>query len=154
MINTISKCLIFTLLAGFIALSAAAQEKTMYSYTDENGTVVFTDKKPVGKDVKQQAIPAGPPPQGDNPYEQADPAAAISVAQQKRDEIKQGKQKSQDQMAQQQAKCAALQAEVDRLEPNRRVFYENDKGETARMDDVERVNRVAALKGQIAADCR
>jgi hypothetical protein len=50
--------------------------------------------------------------------------------------------------------CTAWQAEVDRLEPNRRVFYTNDEGETVRMDDVERTNRVANLKSQIAKNCK
>ena len=51
------------------------------------------------------------------------------------------------------AQCAAWQAEVDRLEPNRRVFFTNEQGETERMDDVERTNKVAELKSQIARNC-
>ena len=43
---------------------------------------------------------------------------------------------------------------MDRLEPNRRVFFTNEQGETERMDDVARTNRVAELKAQIAKNCR
>ena len=153
MMNTTLKLSVFVLLAGLFVFSSNAQEKTMYSYTDENGTVVFTDKKPVGKDVQQQAIPDGPPPQGDNPYAQTEAASEVSTAQQKREEIARSKQEARETQALQESQCAAWQAEVDRLEPTRRVFYEDENGETVRMDDVERVNRVAELKDKIASDC-
>jgi len=42
---------------------------------------------------------------------------------------------------------------VDRLEPNRRVFYENEEGETVRMDDQVRADRVDDMKAQIARKC-
>jgi hypothetical protein len=133
---------------------ADAQSETMYSYTDENGTVVFTDKKPPGRDVASQSIPPGPPPQGGNPYAQPEPDLELSAAQERRDEIAQNRLQSREAQAQRQVQCAAWAKEVARLEPNRRVFYTNDAGETVRMDDVERVNKVADLKRQIAANCR
>jgi len=137
-----------------MAISANAQDKQMYQYKDENGTVVFTDQKPADQEVKSQAIPSGPAPQGDNPYASANLPSESSAADLRREEIAQKKQQSRDSQAINQAQCAAWQAEVDRLEPNRRVFFTNDKGETERMDDVERVNQVADLKGKIAANCK
>jgi len=145
------------LAACFAAFSVAAQSKEMYQYTDENGTVVFTDQPPEGKEVQAQSIPAGPPLQGDDPYAGAAAAATqsgSSVAEQRREEIAEHKQAARINKAENDAQCAAWQSEVDRLEPNRRVFFTNDKGETERMDDVERVNKVAALKQQIAANCK
>ena len=65
----------------------------------------------------------------------------------------QKKRDARESATQRDAECAAWQAEVDRLEPNRRVFFTNEAGETERMDDVERVNRVAELKQQIATHC-
>ena len=134
--------------------SASAQSTQMYSYTDENGTVVFTDKKPEDRNVAPQSIPSGPQPQGGNPYAEALTESQPSAAQERREEIVQGRQQARDDQAQREAQCAEWQAEVDRLEPHRRVFYTDENGETVRMDDVERVNRVAELKRQIAADCR
>ena len=87
-------------------------------------------------------------------YSSANQPGEPSAADLRREEIAQNKQQSRETQAINQAQCAAWQAEVDRLEPNRRVFYTNDKGETERMDDVERVNKVADLKGKIAANCR
>ena len=137
----------------FFALPAGAQNGKMYSYTDENGTVVFTDKLPPDRNVQSEPIPPGPPPQGANPYAQADTGQPASSAQQRREEIAQGRRDARMAQAEQAALCSDWQAEVDRLEPNRRHFYTNDEGETVRMDDVERVNRVAELKQKIAADC-
>lgn len=152
------KPLIFFATALFVGTmcssSIEAQSTEMYSYTDENGTVVFTDKKPADRDVASQAIPPGPPPQGGNPYAQPEPETELSAAEARRDEIAQNRQQARDSQAQRQAQCAAWAKEVARLEPNRRVFYTNDAGETVRMDDVERVNKVADLKRQIAANCR
>jgi hypothetical protein len=135
------------------AAGVQAQNGKMYSYVDENGTVVFTDKKPVDRDVSAQAVPAGPPPTGGNPYAQAVEGQQLSAAQQQRAEIAQKSEDSRVTRAESQAQCAAWQEEVDRLEPHRRVFYTDEKGETVRMDDVERTNRVAELKAQIAASC-
>ena len=136
------------------AVAASAQTKEMYQYTDENGTVVFTDQKPVNQEVKSQPIPSGPAPQGDNPYAAANSPGELSAAELRREEIAQKKQQSRETQEQNEAQCAAWQAEVDRLEPHRRVFFTNENGETERMDDVERANRVAELKGKIAANCK
>lgn len=141
------------LASGLYAYSAQAQNGKMYSYVDENGTVVFTDKKPVDRDVSEQAVPAGPPPTGGNPYAQPAEQPQASAAQQQRDAIAQKNEQSRVARADVQAQCAAWQDEVDRLEPHRRVFYTDENGETVRMDDVERTNRVAELKAQIAASC-
>jgi len=140
------------LLCLFVITSAQAQDKKMYSWTDENGTIHFSETQPEGQDVREQSIPQGAPPATNNPYQDVD--AGPSYAQQRRDEIAQKSGDAQANKAVKDMECTAWQAEVDRLEPNRRVFYTNDEGETVRMDDVERTNRVANLKSQIAINCR
>lgn len=144
---------IAVLATGLYGLTAQAQSGTMYSYVDENGTVVFTDKKPVDRDVSAQAVPAGPPPTGGNPYAQPAEDPQPSVAQQQRDAMAQRSEQTREARAEVRTQCAAWQEEVDRLEPHRRVFYTDENGEQVRMDDVERTNRVAELKAQIAASC-
>lgn len=137
-----------------IAISAHAEK--MYQWTDENGVVHFSDKKPQGQDFKTVDVPTAPqtgtvsalPPQSDAEAE------APSYAQQRRDEIARSKQEASQKQAANQAQCAAWQAEVDRLEPHRRVFFTNEEGETERMDDVKRTNQVAELKKKIAANCQ
>jgi hypothetical protein len=150
------KTLIIPVFAAWLVVglltAATAQERKMYNWTDENGTVHFSETKPEGKEVREQAIPQDVGPQaGDNPY--ADVDSGPSYAEQKREEIARKSDQAQVDQAMKSAQCKAWQAEVDRLEPNRRVFYTNEQGETERMDDVERTNRVAELKSQISKNC-
>lgn len=146
-------CLIVVLLFGLVAVPVAqAQEKKMYSWTDENGTVHFTDTRPEGQQVQEQVIPQETPPATSDPYAQSG-ASSTSAAEQKRQELAEKRKENAANKAATEAECAALKAEVAQLEPNRRVFYENDEGETVRMDDQERVDRVEDLKAQIARVC-
>jgi hypothetical protein len=145
---------IVAVLAVLMVIPAGAQNGKMYSYTDENGTVVFTDQRPPDQSVQAEPIPPGPPPQGGNPYAQAADGTAPSAAQQRREQIAHSAQESRQAHEVQEAQCAAWKEETERLEPHRRHYYTNDEGETVRMDDVERANRVAELKEKIAANCR
>jgi hypothetical protein len=139
------------LLALLICCGAAvAQETKVYQWTDENGVVHFTDSKPDGRSVEERTLVA--PPAEAARIQQPDSAPG-SVAQERREEIARKKQEARAEQAANEARCAEWQAEVDRLEPNRRVFFTNEDGETERMDDVERTDRVAELKAQIARHC-
>jgi len=142
--------LVFGLL---LTADALAQDKTMYSWTDENGTVHFSDKQPEGQAVEEQLIPQNDTSVTSNPDQQPG-SAGPSAAQQRRDEIARNSDRAEANKAMTSAQCSAWQAEVDRIEPNRRVFFTNDQGETERMDDVQRTNRVAELKSQIARNCK
>lgn len=153
----LSKRIFFALFLGlFLAAQAEAQEKTMYSWTDENGVVHFTDVRPQeqqGQQVQEQLIPMDEAPAAPNPYSQS-ATTGPTLGEQRRAEVAQKHQEYEVDKAMTSAECAAWQAEVDRLEPNRRVFFTNEQGETERMDDVERANRVAELKAQIARNCK
>jgi hypothetical protein len=153
----LSKRMFFALFLGlFLAAQAEAQEKTMYRWTDENGVVHFTDVRPQeqqGQQVQEQVIPTDEPPAAPSPYSQS-ATTEPTLGEQRRAEITQKHQEYEVNEAMTSAECAAWQAEVDRLEPNRRVFFTNEQGETERMDDVERANRVAELKAQIARNCK
>ena len=147
------KSLRYLVLVGmFLAGSAGAQDQKMYSWTDENGTVHFSETQPQGQDAQEQVIPQSGQQAGDNPY--ADVDSGPSYAQQRRDEIARKSDEAQVNKAMSSAQCAAWQAELERLEPNRRVFLTNDEGETERMDDVVRTDKVAELKSQIAKSCK
>ena len=76
-----------------------------------------------------------------------------TLGQKRREEVGQKHQQAEASQAMNNAQCATWQAEVDRLEPHRRVFFTNEEGETERMDDVERANNVAQLKSQIVKNC-
>ena len=124
----------------------------MYCWTDENGTVHFTDSRPEGQQAQEQIIPEDKSPASTDPYAQAG-TSGVSAAEQKRTELAEKRQEYAANKATTDAECAAWQAEVDRLEPNRRVFYQNEEGETVRMDDQVRADRVDGLKAQITRKC-
>jgi len=134
------------------ASDAAAQERKMYQWTDENGVVHFSDTAPEGQAAQALDLPANDAPAVANPYQQ--PTSEPSAAQLRREEIARKSQEARLEQATRDAECAAWQSEVERLEPNRRVYYTNEQGETERMDDVARTNRVAELKAQIERHCR
>lgn len=150
----------------FISLTGAAfaQEggREMYSWTDENGVVHFSDQRPAGQQVEVHQIPDSPasapssPPPADessavNATEEAD---TRSPAQIQRDEMAKRREAILAAREKNDMACAQRQAEVDELEPNRRVFFTNEQGEVERMDDVERVNRVAEAKAFLEANCK
>lgn len=139
-------------LLGAAASAGVAFAAEVYQWTDENGVVHFSDQKPEGRDAEVRNLPEHAPPAGANPY--AGSESGSSVAQQRREQIEQKGREAQAQRAMTAQKCSAWQAEVDRLEPSRRVFQTNEQGETERMDDVARTNRVAELKSLIAQNCR
>ncbi len=141
----------FCFAAGY---PADAQAKELYRWTDENGVVHFADTKPEGQEVQTQTISEEQPPQGENPYQQGAAATGPTLGEQRREEIAQRNEAAEASRANSEAECAAWQAEVDRLEPNRRVFFTNEQGETERMDDVVRANRVSELKAQISRNCK
>lgn len=137
-----------------LGVSVSAHAEKMYQWTDENGVVHFSDQKPKGKDFKTVDIPTSPAPGSVSPLqgtEEGEPAP--SAAQQRRDDIARSREEARDKQAANEAQCAAWQAEVDRLEPHRRVFFTNEEGETERMDDVERTNTVAELRKKLADNC-
>jgi hypothetical protein len=128
-----------------------AQDRQMYQWTDENGVVHFSDTAPEGRDVPATRVPQDAQPPTASPYQES--GTAPSAAQQRREDIARKTEQNQARAAAQEAECAALRTELERLEPNRRVFYTNEEGETERMDDVARTDRVAQLKAQIDKQC-
>jgi hypothetical protein len=139
-----------------IAQPLHAQNQQMYTWTDENGVVHFSDQAPPGRDVQPQELPESPKPGSVSPAPPTagEPAeAAPSVAQQRREEIARKAEENRARQEEARIQCANWRAELDRLEPNRRVFYTNEEGETERMDDVERTGRVAELHDLIDKNC-
>jgi hypothetical protein len=145
-----------TVIASFllgICVSTAVQAQQMYKWTDKDGVVHFSETPPTGQQAEASDIPAGPPLMGQEPVSSPSMAGQPSAAQQRRDEIAQNRDRAETEAALRDAQCAAKRAEVARLEPNRRVFYTDESGETVRMDDQVRVDKVAAAKRYIEQNC-
>ena len=155
-----------------VPVLSQGSEKEMYRWTDENGVVHFTDERPPGQNVEVIPIPSSdekgigvsntPAPSGDG--EAAEVAAevaaedeameeALSPGEERRREMAQRREKILEARAENEKECAAKRAEVEQLEPARRVYFTNEQGEVERMDDQERVDKVAEAKSYIAANC-
>ena len=124
----------------------------VYKWTDEDGVVHFSDQQPMGRDAQVENLREDPPASEFDPYPEAE--AGSSAAQQRREEIERKGREARAQTAMTEQNCSAWEAELERLEPSRRVFYTNEEGEAERMDDVARTDRVAELKSLIDRDCR
>jgi hypothetical protein len=133
--------------------SAFGQSRQMYSWTDENGVVHFTDARPDGQAVTVLDIPDSEPPADSDLQEQYEAGEDILPGQQRREEITQRRQEAQVEADANEAECAAMRDRVERFEPHRRVFFINEEGESVRMDDVERADRVAEAKAFIEENC-
>ena len=136
-----------------VTTNAIGQSRQMYSWTDENGVVHFTDSRPEGEEVTIHDIPDSEPQADGSPQQQPEAADETSLGQQRREELNQARQETRQAQDLKVVECTAMRAEVQALEPNRRVFYQNEEGETERMDDVERANRVAEAKAFIEQNC-
>jgi hypothetical protein len=150
--NSLISALFAAFFCLFVTICVEAQDQKLYSWTDENGTVHFSDKPTEGQNVQEIDIHQSAPPVSANPYQEVD--TGPSAAEQRREEIARKSEENQVNRAEKSAECGSWQSELERLEPHRRVFHTNDKGETERMDDVERTDRVAELKAQIARNCK
>jgi len=137
-----------------VAGSAFAQSRQMYSWTDENGVVHFTDNRPEGQEVTVHDIPDSESQTDTVQQEQLETDDEISPGQQRREEMTQRRQEAQAEADENAVECAAARALVERLEPHRRVFLVDEEGETVRMDDVERADRVADSKAFIEENCK
>ena len=160
MIRSIIGFVLFISLTGLVY--AQGSDKEMYSWTDENGVVHFSDQKPAGQQVNVHQIPDSGtsqsstlPPGGEGPAANAaEEVDNRSPAQVKRDEM--DKRRTDILAAREKNKtaCAERRAEIADLEPNRRVFFTNEAGEVERMDDQVRVDRVAEAKAFVEANCQ
>ena len=150
------------LLLNAAAATAYSQGKQIYTWTDENGVVHFVDTPPENPDAREVQVnaptPSSSPPSYDNTAPGMDsetPAeeAAMSYADQKREELAKKRAEYQATQAENATICNQAKSQLERLEPNRRVYFTNEEGETERMDDVERTNMVAELKKQVEEYC-
>jgi hypothetical protein len=141
-------------LCSSVAGSAFGQSRQMYSWTDENGVVHFTDNRPEGQEVTVHDIPDSESQTDTVLQEQLETDNEISPGQQRREEMTQRRQEAQAEADESAVECAAARALVERLEPHRRVFLVDEEGETVRMGDEERVDQVAEANAFIEENCK
>jgi hypothetical protein len=145
-----------------VQASAEGQSQTVYTWTDEKGVVHYTDTPP--DNPKAVEIPAteayrpgstGAYPQADAAVteDEKDPAAVESYADEQQKQLADARQASKEKQAERARICAQAREQLETIEPSRRVFFTNGKGETERLDDNQRVAMVAQAKALIAENC-
>jgi hypothetical protein len=150
-----------------------AQDKQIYTWTDENGVVHYVDTPPDRADAVSMDVPeayhpgsadAYPPADADsidadNPGNEDVSAAdspaneEVSYADEKREQMAREREQRRKEQADRKRNCALASQRLADLEPARRVFSTNAQGEPERMDDEERLRLIAEAKALVAENC-
>lgn len=159
------------LLASAVNLSVIAAE--VYSWTDENGNLHYGDRPPEGKNAQVISIREAPllsptesdPAAGDSQADAVSDAEigddsdgqeagpTQSVADARREKIAKARKERREAQAEMDSICASHRQRLARVEPNRRVFIEDESGQTVRMDDDKRIALVEESRDFIAENC-
>jgi len=145
--------------------SVAATE--VYTWTDQDGIVHYSDTPLSGGESLKIKIGGDyrPGTSGANPPSEAPAASAAtssqtpagespqSAAQQRREQIAEDREDRREAKAETDQLCAKHRQRLTQMEPARRVFYTNEKGESVRMDDDQRMELIKEDKEYIAKNC-
>ena len=137
--------------------SGSAIATEVYTWTDADGNVHFGDKPPSGQKAETVSIRAAPPASNaviDDNASGQNSSASPSAAEVKRQEIVDNRQQHRDQQAQTDRMCAIHARRLEKMEPNRRVYYQDADGETSLIDDDRRVALIEESKAFIANNCK
>lgn len=151
------------LLAGLLAATSVSAE--VYRWTDENGVTHFSETPPPShqqsevQDVSAELTSVSEAGAGIdfdgalNSQAEADAIPPGMAADQVRQELAVKREQRKAELAALQAQCNAVRSRLAKLEPNRRVYFTNDEGESERMDDEARASEVQQLHDYIARNC-
>jgi len=162
-----------TIVAGLVCASNVAASATeVYTWTDENGVLHFSDSPPDDGDSKKISVEGAYRPGTTGAYpdpaetgNSAEPAQSTgesdgetedmqSLAQQKRDQLAEQREERREAQEENDRLCGRHSQRLTQMEPARRVFYTNEKGESVRMDDAERVGMVEESKAFLEKNCQ
>ena len=158
--------LLLLVISAGLAWSAPllAQSSNVYTWTDENGVVHFSDSPSADGKADQIRLEGAYKPGTSDAYSspEATPSETgaaedaeepKSAAQQRREEIALARQKQREAEAEARKPCARHRERLAGMEPARRVYYTNEQGEQARMDDDERMRLIEESKAYLDRYC-
>ncbi len=160
------------LLLSIVSANTIANE--VYTWTDADGVVHYGDKAPRGQKAQTITITESSrlsttvddSPHGDTQPDSVSAANTMndsaeqesipeqSIADAKREAIAKSRMERREKKAEMDRMCAKHSERLASIEPSRRVFYEDESGETVRMDDEERVDLIEESKVFIAENCQ
>lgn len=139
-----------------LAPTQTVAEEEIYRWVDKDGVVHFGNRPEGHEDA--EVVNIAPTP-GDNP--KADPVSSPvfdsdpepTYAQKLRDERAQARKEAAQKQAVIDAQCETARERVATLEPFPRVIIEKEDGSVVRMDDNDRLEKLAESKAFVAENC-
>lgn len=148
----------FSAMIVALATSAAIAQThsgEIYTWTDDKGTVNFSERKPEGVDATLVGI--SPPPQASpatSPYATVEdtpsPGAQARIERQAREAQAAETASIRQQL---EASCDQANVQIVGLESRPNALIREDDGSTRRMDDDERLAKIDELKDYVAENC-
>jgi len=154
------------LLVTCSSVDIAAAE--IYSWTDENGTVHYSETPPANGEMATleveeiyrpgtadtTATPVDEPEAASAASPEEEPAAPLSAAEQRRQKIAEDRAERQAKEAETEQLCARHRQRLEQMEPARRVFYTDAEGESVRMDDDLRMSLIDESRDYLDKNCK
>ena len=150
--------ILVTVLFATLALSTTAvlAEETIYRWVDKDGVVHFGNRPEGHEDTEIIDIKATPELQS---QENAESSSIYSTstepthAQKLREERAQSRKAAAAKQEEMDVLCKNNRERVATLEPVTRVMYTQEDGSVIRMDDNDRLEKIAESKAFIAENC-
>lgn len=151
-----------TVAAGANAQDSESSSPGIYTWTDEDGTVHFTEEAP--KNVDAKTVTVEPPPPVSSPYESVTESAGDAGAddenlspgaraRQQRLEREQANSEAQAQRQQLEEACDRARQQVINLESRTNVLVQDPDGGTTRLGDDRRLEMLEETRGFITDNC-
>jgi len=149
-----------------VLTSALGQSQSVYTWTDDQGVVHYTDTPPDNPNAVEIPATEAYRPGSTGAYPEAEaeadaavtedennPAAVASYADDQRKQLDEARKESEAKKAERARICKEASDQLETIEPSRRVFFTNDQGQTERLDDEQRVAMIEQAKALIAQNC-
>lgn len=153
-------CRLLTVAAAALMLAGEALATQVYTWTDEDGVVHYSDSPRGSGEMTTIEAPEAYRPGTSGVYEpEAAEAPAAdevprSAAEARRESMRQRGAEKREKRAETERLCDLHRQRMEKMEPARRVFYRNEAGEEVRMDDEQRIALVEEDKAFLAENCR
>ncbi len=142
------------LLPALLGCGLAAAETRIYKWTDENGVVHFSESPRQGATLVTLTNVAAPP------AEQAAALAANEATQARLDEGRTQRDEAQSsadearQLAEaKRERCQIARDEIAYIEPRTNLLVRSEDGQTRRLGDEERLERLAEARKVVEENC-
>jgi hypothetical protein len=145
-------------LIATLALSTTqtVAEEEIYRWVDKDGVVHFEPRPEGHADAEVVELMEAPDYDSQSNPEQSSPYTTDpqpSYAQKQRDEREQGRKEAAEKQKEMDVLCKNNRDRVATLEPTTRVMYKQEDGTVIRMDDNDRLDKLAESKAFIAENC-